>query len=282
MKGLRFGYVTNGLICHRLGDALGLLADEGYAGVGLTLDHCHLDPFASGLAGRVRHVRRLLDRLGLAVVVETGSRFLLDARRKHEPTLMSEGRQRRLDLLRLGVSIAADLDAEALALWSGPSPRELPHEEAWQRLVDGCLLTAEAANERGVRLAFEPEPGMLIDDLDSYERLLDVLGRPPGFDLTLDLGHCVCVEDEAVPACVRRAGGRLANVHIEDMRRGLHEHLDFGEGDLDLPEALAALRSVAYTGLVSVELSRHSHTAHTAVPRAMRVLREAEREETVV
>ncbi|NUV53383.1 sugar phosphate isomerase/epimerase, partial [Streptomyces coelicolor] len=40
---LRFGYGTNGLADLRLDDALGLLADLGYDGVGLTLDHMHLD-----------------------------------------------------------------------------------------------------------------------------------------------------------------------------------------------------------------------------------------------
>lgn len=281
MKTLRFGYVTNGLLCHRLDDALRMLADEGYAGVGLTLDHCHLDPFAPDLAARVESVRRLLEHLGLAVVVETGARFLLDARRKHEPTLMSEDRERRLNLLRLAVSIGADLGAEAVALWSGPSPSGIDGDEAWRRLVDGCLRVADAANDRAVRLAFEPEPGMLIDDLDGYERLLGAIDHPPGFDLTLDIGHCVCLEEDPVPVCIGRAGSRIANVHVEDMRRGVHEHLEFGRGELDLSAALAALKGVTYAGLVSVELSRHSHTAHTAVPEAIRVLREADCAEAV-
>ncbi|MFJ5557292.1 hypothetical protein ACIQCD_07655 [Streptomyces sp. NPDC093250] len=47
---LRFGYGTNGLADLRLDDALALLADLGYDGLGLTLDHMHLDPLAP--AGR--------------------------------------------------------------------------------------------------------------------------------------------------------------------------------------------------------------------------------------
>jgi sugar phosphate isomerase/epimerase len=72
------------------------------------------------------------------------------------------------------------------------------------------------------------------------------------------------------------------HVHVEDMRRGVHEHLDFGEGELDLPVALAALEEIGYRGLVAVELSRHSHAADTVVPRAIRVLREAERMEVLI
>jgi hypothetical protein len=38
------------------------------------------------------------------------------------------------------------------------------------------------------------------------------------------------------------------------------------------------LTDVGYAGMVAVELSRHSHAAHEAVPRAMAALRAAERE----
>jgi len=105
------------------------------------------------------------------------------------------------------------------------------------------------------------------------------MGDPPALGLTLDIGHIVCLEDDSVPACVRRGADRLVHVHIEDMRRGVHDHLMFGDGDVDVPEALAALRSVGYGGLVAVELSRHAHAAHETVPRAIEVLRAAEREE---
>ena len=46
MTGLRFGFGTNGFTNHRLADAVTVLADLGYDGIALTLDHCHLDPFA--------------------------------------------------------------------------------------------------------------------------------------------------------------------------------------------------------------------------------------------
>ena len=100
-SGLRYGYITNGLGDHRLDDALAFLADCGYDGVGLTLDHHHLDPFGRDVRAQVDAISRRLQDLGLAVVIETGARFLLDPRRKHEPTLLSEGRE-----LRISVSAA--------------------------------------------------------------------------------------------------------------------------------------------------------------------------------
>ena len=46
---LRFAYNTNGAANHRLDDAIRLIADAGYDGIALTLDHHHLDPFARWL-----------------------------------------------------------------------------------------------------------------------------------------------------------------------------------------------------------------------------------------
>jgi sugar phosphate isomerase/epimerase len=116
---------------------------------------------------------------------------------------------------------------------------------------------------------------MLIETLADYERLAERLGHPPALGLTLDIGHIVCLEPMSVTECVRRGAPTLAHVHIEDMKRGVHEHLEFGTGELDLEEALAVLNEVAYEGMVAVELSRHSHAAHEMVPRAMAALRAA-------
>ncbi|MFB4313818.1 EboA domain-containing protein [Actinomadura sp. 21ATH] len=274
--GLRFGYGTNGFAGHRLEDALAVLADLGYEGVALTLDHAHLDPFAPDLPGRVAALSRRLAGLGLAVVVETGARYLLDPRRKHEPTLLSDGgAERRVAFLRAAVDIAADLGAEAVSFWSGVRPAHVPEDAAWERLLSGCGAVLEAAGRRGVPLGFEPEPGMLVADLDGYERLRRRLGHPEGLGLTLDIGHCRCNEPLPVADCVRRAGDRLVNVQIDDMRRGAHEHLEFGTGEIDFPPVLAALEEIGYRGLVAVELPRHCHAAPAVAERSLAFLRAA-------
>ena len=122
----------------------------------------------------------------------------------------------------------------------------------------------------GVTAAFEPEPGMLIETLDEYEELADEL---PGLTLALDTGHCLVTGEKEPPAAVREFAGRLGTVTVEDMRRGVHEHLPFGEGDMDVPGVLGALEEVGFGGLVCVELSRESHRAHAAIPEAVGFLK---------
>lgn len=267
--------MTNGLRDHGIDGALELLAEHGYAGVALTLDHGYCDPFAGDAAREVARVQRRLSGLGLSVVVETGARFLLDARRKHEPTLLSDERARRVDFLLRAVDIAVDLGAPVVSLWSGVRPGQTSPEEAWNRLTGGLAPVLDAAADRGVLLGFEPEPGMLVDTVAAWERLAAAVDHP-ALGITLDIGHCQCLEPLSPAACVRRVADRLAHVHIEDMCRGVHEHLGFGDGEIDFPAVLTELATVGYRGLVAVELSRHSHTAHTAVPAAIRFLTTAE------
>ncbi|MEU1183304.1 sugar phosphate isomerase/epimerase family protein [Streptomyces sp. NPDC005820] len=274
---LRYGFGTNGFAHHRLDDALTVLADLGYDSVGLTLDHGHLDPFAPDLARRVGRLAGKLDRLGLAVMVETGAPYLLDPWRGHTPTLMcAPGAERRLDLLARAVRIAADLGAPAVQLASGPTPEGVPAEEAWKRLAAGCEEALEVAREHGVALGFEPEPHMFVD---TVQRVLDLrrrLGEPDLFGVTLDIGHAHCVEDLPLLDCVALAAPHLVNVQIEDMRRGVHRHLELGTGEIDFPPVLAALKAFGYRGPVSVEIQGASLNAPEVARRSLDFLRTAE------
>ncbi|MEE1803174.1 sugar phosphate isomerase/epimerase [Streptomyces sp. JV176] len=259
---LRLGYGTNGLTDLRLDDALGLLADLGYDGVGLTLDHMHLDPMAPELAARTRRVAGRLAELGLDVTVETGARYVLDPRRKHGPTLLDpdpEGRAARTGLLVTAVRVAADLGAHAVHCFSGVTPDGTDPATAWKRLEEAMGPVLDAADAADIPLAIEPEPGHLVGDLAGFHQLRHRLGDPDQLGLTLDIGHCQCLEAASPADCVRDAAPWLRHVQIEDMRRGVHEHLPFGDGEIDFPPVLEALAATGYQGLTVVELPRHSH-----------------------
>jgi sugar phosphate isomerase/epimerase len=259
---LRFGYGTNGLTDLRLDDALALLADLGYDGVGLTLDHMHLDPLAPDLGARTRKVARRLEALGLGATVETGARYVLDPRRKHGPSLLDpdpDDRARRVDLLIRAVGVAAELGAHAVHCFSGVTPPGTDEDTAWKRLAEALAPVLDAATRAGVPLAVEPEPGHLLASLADFHRLRRALGDPAALGLTLDIGHCQCLEPLPPADCVRAAAPWLRHVQIEDMRRGIHEHLPFGDGEIDFPPVLEALAATGYQALTVVELPRHSH-----------------------
>ena len=268
---LRFAYNTNGAANHRLDDALALIADVGYDGVALTLDIHHLDPFAADFPEQRRRVAARLRELKLGCVVETGARFLLDPRAKHEPTLVTaapEGRARRIEFLSRALEVAADTGADAMSFWAGVPKPGVDHEAAGDWLLDGAAQIARRAEQLGTTAALEPEPGMLIETVDDWAAL-----GIPGLRLALDTGHCIVTGERDPAAAIIEFAGHLGTVSIEDMKRGVHVHLPFGEGDMDIPAILRALQAVGFEKLICVELSRESHRADSIVPASLAYLR---------
>lgn len=260
---MRFGYNTNGLAFHRWTEALELLADLGYESVAITLDHHCLDPYAGGLAHEVARMSGYLSRLKLTSVLETGARFLLNPRLKHEPTLMSaspDERALRIDFLKRSIDIAGDLGSDVVSFWSGALRDAISPAAALSRLADGCHEVVDHAAARQMQLGFEPEPGMFIERFSQFEALLKHVDSAV-FGLTIDIGHVHCIEEGPIAGYLRHWAPRLVNVHIEDMRKGVHEHLRFGEGEIDFAPVMQALTEIGYSGGLYVELSRHSHMA---------------------
>lgn len=276
------GYNTNGLAHHDLFDAVELLAEIGYRGMAITIDHNALPPYGRHTSQRITRLRRLLKRLGMRSVVETGARFLLNPRVKHEPTLLSHDPRRRIEFYQYAIDCAAQLGSDCVSLWSGAlhessaatcgfASGAAVHEQAMDRLVEGLAEVLEYASRQGVSIGFEPEPGMLIDSMRAFDALLTRIDAA-NLRLTLDIGHLHCQRETPIDAVIRRWAPRLVNVHIEDMRAGVHEHLMFGEGEIDFPPVLRALAEVGYTGGLYVELSRHSHEGPESARKAIEFL----------
>jgi sugar phosphate isomerase/epimerase len=266
-------YNTNGMAHHRLDDAFRLLADLGYRGVAVTPDVPHLDPFRTG-EREWEAARKLLDELRLKCVLETGARYVLDPRRKHAPTLLAPdpgAAERRAEFYRRCFRIARALGAELVSIWSGAvEPGDDP-EAAFRRLLERLPRLLDDARGAGVTLSFEPEPGMLVDGLARYRELRRRLGRD---DLmtTIDVGHLLVTEPGAPHEHLGEFAGTLRNVQLDDARRGVHEHLPPGRGEIDFVPVFAELRRLGYRGPVALELSRDSHRAAEAAAEAYRLL----------
>jgi sugar phosphate isomerase/epimerase len=271
---MRLGYNTNGLAHHSLPAAIELLAGLGYQSIAITLDHGCLNPFGENFHRELRETAALLQQHGMTSVIETGARFLLDPGEKHEPTLVTAdemGRLRRIDFLKRAIDAAATLGSDGVSLWSGVVRHSGGRDQARAHLASGLRQVLEHAERREVTVGFEPEPGMLIDTMDAFEDLLQQIDSPR-LRLTLDVGHLHCLGEIPIPNIIRRWADLLVNVHIEDMRSGVHEHLMFGEGEIDFPPVIAALDEAGYHGGVHVELSRHSHDGPAAAAKAFEFL----------
>jgi sugar phosphate isomerase/epimerase len=277
---LRLAYNTNGFPQHRLEDVAELLAGMGYAGIAITPDVHQLDPCAPGSLAQAAELRARLADHGLAVAVETGARFVLDPARKHQPTLLSEpaGAARRLDMLSRCHALAVALGAETLSFWSGaPAEGAAPagRDELLDRLCAGAAALLDEARGSGVRVCFEPEPGMLVASLEDLDAFLRRLGRED-LAVMLDVGHVPVTERLAAHDAVARWAARLGGVQLDDARTGEHEHLFPGEGVTDWAALLTALERARFAGLAALELPRHAHDPVRTARAALEFMRRLE------
>lgn len=270
-----FYYNTNGFAFHRLEDVVPILADLGYDGVALTPDVHHLDP-ARSTPDDVEAFRDLLQRHGLGVVIETGARFVLDPARKHRPSLLDPPLEaaRRLAFLERCVDLGRDLGAGTVTVWSGNGPEGQSHGEALERLVIGLRALCEYADDHGVGIGFEPEPGMAVERADQWPEIRERVGHS-SLGLTLDIGHCVANREGDPADVIRTHAPDLRVLQLDDHRPGVHDHLAFGEGDVDFESVARAVAEVGFDGPLEVELSRHSSTATATAEASIRYLRTA-------
>ena len=157
-----------------------------------------------------------------------------------------------------------------VSFWAGVDRHPGPGSADWLR--DGVRRACAAIRDEGLVPSFEPEPGMAVETVRDFRRLCEDLG-PDAPALTLDVGHLYAVWEGDPVEVVRAAVPHLAQVHLEDHRRGVHEHLLPGDGEVAFPDILSALEEESYGGPVCFELSRHSHMGPTAVARCAELWR---------
>ncbi|SDO31983.1 2-keto-myo-inositol dehydratase [Nakamurella panacisegetis] len=138
-------------------------------------------------------------------------------------------------------------------------------EAGWRRLLDNLDRVAAAAAERGVIPTLHPHVGTMIEKPDEVERVL----TGSGIALTLDTGHLMIGGNDLV-ALTSAAAGRIAHVHLKDVRADLarrvqHAELTYtqavgsgmyvplGTGDVDLNAILGILHTAGYSGWYVME-----------------------------
>jgi sugar phosphate isomerase/epimerase len=122
----------------------------------------------------------------------------------------------------------------------------------WAPAVERTRQLCGVAEECGVRLAVEYEPGFLVASADALLRLIEEVGSP-ALGANLDLGHAFLCEDDPLGA-IARLGDRIFHCHIENMCRGVHKHRLPWEGDMDLGAYIEALAGAGFDGALSLDL----------------------------
>jgi sugar phosphate isomerase/epimerase len=149
--------------------------------------------------------------------------------------------------------------------------------QSWQTgadvFYDELMPCVEVAENIGVPILIEPEPGLLIERFQQY---LDFAGRidSPMVGLNFDIGHAYCVGEDPQD-WVAKMASHTRHYHLEDIAATrVHQHLVPGRGAIDFDATLTAIQKTGYTGWLTTELYPYIDDPNAAAREARDFLNE--------
>ncbi len=231
------------------------LAEAGYDGIEICgfPPHITLERYA-GASDRAELARFLRD-LNLGI-----SGYAADLTAANP---VSTPQQKYLDLFARNCELCAAIGSPAIRVDTVAAPDSIAENEyrsAFQRVADIWRAAAVVAEEHGVRMVWEFEPGFAFNKPSEVVAMHDAVGHP-NFGIMFDTSHaymCGVVgarqhgTRETLPGGVseflEKLKGRIGAIHVIDSDGTLHNnetstHRPFGEGRIDFrtlaPQLLA-------------------------------------------
>jgi sugar phosphate isomerase/epimerase len=275
---MKLAFSTNAYTRHSLTDALRGIKAAGFEGVEILADVPHAYP------GTIddeftRSVRKALDDTGLAVSnINCNCTFgyWKDAPPEpyFEPSLISPNpkhRQDRTELILRTLDFAKGVGAANVSITSGRCLGGMPPDKAAWQLAASLRPILDRADELGVNIGIECEPGLYLEYISELREWIDRLSHPR-FGANLDIGHSVVI-GESIPVVVEMLRGRIWNLHVEDLPGRKHYHMIPGEGTgVDWAALRDALRDIRYDRFLTVELYTHTERPQEAAEKSFEFL----------
>jgi len=270
---MQLAFSTNAFTSYSLTDAIKAIAAAGYGGVEIMADVPHAYP-PKMTPEKIAETRHAIAecRMGISNV----NAFMLKAVGDFwHPSWIEQDKVKREQRLRHTIDslkLAQALGARTVSTEAGGPLDGVDRDTARKWFDEGILCALDAAEHCCVKLLIEPEPGLLIENVDQAEEFFTRF-RSPWLGLNFDVGHFFCVGADLRRA-IRRFAPYIGHVHIEDIgadRR--HHHLIPGRGAIDFGAVFDALRSAGYDGWVTVELYTEGATPVEAAVAALKHLK---------
>ena len=279
---MKFAFSTNAYLKYSFAETTRRLAEIGYPAVEIMADIPHAWP-AFMLPEHVQSLRDNLAKNNLQI--SNINAFMMHAIGDHRqlywhPSWIEPDynyRRVRIDHTKRALTLAKQLGARCVTTEpGGPVAPGESWKAALDLFVEMIKPVAEHAENEGVLLLVEPEPGLLIETCEQAEEFMRHM-TSPAVGLNFDIGHQYCVgEDPAIS--FKRLAKFVRHIHLEDIAATrVHHHLIPGEGAIDFAPVLRAIKESDYDGWVTIELyTCHENPDHAAKLARERVLKIAE------
>jgi sugar phosphate isomerase/epimerase len=266
---MKLAFSTNAFTRFPLTEALAAIRSAGFPAVEILADVPHAYP-ATADPSMARSVAKELERLGLTVSninANCSFGYWKDAPPEpyFEPSLISPNPRHRADRVSLilrTLDFARNVGAKNISITSGRLLGGMPPDRAAGQFVESIRPILDRADQLGIDVGIECEPGLYIEYVAELRQWIDRLGHPR-LGANLDIGHCQVI-GENIPDAVALLKGRIWNFHVEDIPGRKHYHMIPGAGTLDWRGFARAVTSAQYDRCLTVELYTHTADPHAA------------------
>ena len=205
-----------------------------------------------------RKVRAMADNAGITLTSVCAHANLLDP---ESPDLYSTN-----EIIK-AVKLASFMGIKHVITCEGDPKTEFGHNLS---LKEKIFLTVEKlytpvlwAEDLGVKLLLEPH-GVVTDNIDAMEEVLDKLGHKESVGICLDTGNSWLGGGDPLEY-VKRFGDRIDHVHWKDLPADMEEQrgkmfgcgmapIAIGEGVIDVESVVKALLKNGYDGYTTMEV----------------------------
>lgn len=274
---MKLAFSTNAYTRYPLTQALEGIKSAGFEGVEILADkpHAYPDDIDDAL---IEEVNRTLERLDLKVSninANCSFGYWKDAPGEpyFEPSLISPNPKHREDRTRMidkTLDFARQIGARNISITSGRCLGGMPPDAAAKQFRESILPILDRADQVGVDVGIELEPGLYLEYANELREWIDLL-KHPRFGANLDVGHSH-VLGENIAEVVDELAGRIWNLHIEDLPGRKHYHMIPGEGNYDWKPLHRALVDIEYDRFATVELYTHTQDPQTAANKSFEFL----------
>lgn len=271
----RFAFSTNAFRKSDVAEAIASIAEAGYDAVEIMLDAPHLFP-ATATDRQVRTVRAAIEASGLQV--SNCNAFTMHAvGDTWHPSWIEPDEERRRERIRHtaeAIRVARRLGAPSISTEpGGPISPGMTREEAMTLFVQGIAEVLPVAEECGVDILVEPEPGLLIERVAQFLTFSARISHLR-LGLNFDVGHFFCVGEDPEEAFLALQP-HVRHVHLEDIAATReHRHLLPGHGAVPIPRVIESMNEAGYVGWITVELYPYQDAPYETARRALQYLRE--------
>ena len=263
----KFAYSTNAYTNFSSSEAIERISRLGFDGVEILADAPHILPNKIKDC-EIDALKSVIESYSLAISnINANTAEGLESIISQDST----NRRKRIDYIKRCIYIANKLCSKNISISVEQKSSTCSYSETYDILLASLKEILTSAEQYNIKIGIEYEPGFYIDNADKLLRIIADISHPL-LGANLDIGHSAVAGDD-IGLTIEQLGNKIWNIHLEDIKRGVHNHLIPGEGDINFRSLKTALDRVGYNSFITLELYPYKNNPDEAGRKGLEYIR---------